>query len=222
MNISTIKAYILENKSKSMKAGAVVFVLVVALTIFLTGNSGKTNDITVVEASTAGPAAEEEVAVLAEEEKEAFIVVDIEGAVKAPGIVRLPEGSRVNDAVVEAGGLAAGADTMEVNLAARLSDGDKVYIPKEAEQQSDSPAAVGIVTSEVSGQQPGIASGSMININTANSEQLQALNGVGPATAQKIIDYRESSGGFKKAEDLMNVSGIGSKTFEKIKDKIIV
>ncbi|MCL1983065.1 MAG: helix-hairpin-helix domain-containing protein [Clostridiales bacterium] len=221
INISSIKAYILENKGKSMKAAAVALVLIIALTILLSGSLKKADDIIIIESSAAEQTADDEAAALATEEKEAFIVVDIEGAVMAPGIVRLQEGSRVNDAVLEAGGLAASADTMEVNLAARLSDGDKVYIPTKQERQGSATAAAGIVTDSISGS-PANQGNGMVNINTANSEQLQALNGVGPATAQKIIDYRESIGGFKKIEDLMKVSGIGSKTFEKLKDKIIV
>ena len=84
----------------------------------------------------------------------------------------------------------------------------------------------GIVTNAVSNSSGGVLTDSTgggdgtVNINTANSEQLQTLSGVGPVTAQKIIDHRESSGGFKKIEDIMKVSGIGTKTFEKLKDKI--
>jgi competence protein ComEA len=230
IDFDAIKRYILENKKKSLKIAGLAAVLTIALVTYLSGNLTKDEGITVVEALGNEIPVEEPESVR-QEEKETIIVVDIQGAVKNSGIVYLPDGSRVNDAVNEAGGLNGDADTMNVNLAAKLTDGDKVYIPRKDEQKSETgnnAKPAGIVTDTVSNgasitsSAPANSESSLININTATSEQLQALSGVGPATAQKIIDYRESAGGFKKIEDIMKVSGIGTKTFEKFKDKIIV
>jgi len=121
------------------------------------------------------------------------IYVDIGGAVKNPQVVELPEGSRVEDAIEAAGGLTDKADLTDINRAAFLEDGDRGTVP-----QGDG----------------------RVNINTADSEQLQELSGVGPATAEKIIEYREENGRFSKIEDIKNVSGIGDKTFEEFKDDI--
>lgn len=227
MFIQTIKAMILADKTKSFKIAAVVLIIIIALIIYLNNNLAARDDIFISDAEGIAISAEDTVAV-AVTEKEIFIVVDIEGAVNKPGVVILPDGSRVNDAVEKAGGLAGDADTMNVNLAAKLSDGDKVYIPNEGnengKEQKTGAQPAGIITSSVSNGASTTpdADGALININTANSQQLQALNGVGPATAQKIIEYRESSGGYKKIEDIMKVSGIGAKTFEKLKDRITV
>lgn len=135
------------------------------------------------------------------------IVVDVGGSVKNPGVIKLPLNSRVIDAVVLAGGLSEPADTKRVNLAAILSDGEKIYIP-----------SINEVLEESSGE----GESGLVNINTANSETLQKINGVGPSTAEKIISYRTSNGQFKKIEELMNISGIGEKTFAKFKNQITV
>jgi len=219
-----IKAYIRKNKGKCIRITCVCLVLTLALCLFLTNNLTKTREIEVAD----NPIQETEVILVPEVEKEVFIIADIQGAVNDPGVKKLPEGARVNDAVTEAGGLTEKAYTMDVNLAAKLTDGDKVYIPVENEKVSNEKTTgremAGIVTQPTSGSSSGSGTetGSIVNINTASFEQLQTLSGVGPATAQKIIDYREKNAGFKKTEDIMKVSGIGIKTFEKLKDKIAV
>ena len=146
------------------------------------------------------------------------VVVHVDGAVASPGVFSLAEGSRVNDAVLAAGGLEESADTSTVNLAAPLSDGAKVHIPTTEELAS---ASTG--TAESGGQSgSGTASNGLVNINTATSAELQTLSGVGEATAQAIIEDRESNGPFTSPEDLMRVSGIGEKKFAKVKEHICV
>ncbi len=142
-----------------------------------------------------------------------MIVVDVAGEVSNPSVYILPKGTRIYQAVEAAGGLSAKADTSNVNLAAVLHDGTKLYIPRKNEsvpviQTSSSPDAV--------------SESGLININTANSSELQKLTGVGPATAEKILAYRREYGQFNKIEDLKNVSGIGEKTFAKLKSHICV
>ncbi len=146
----------------------------------------------------------------------AEIVVDVEGAVVSPGVVRLTEGSRVYEAVEAAGGMAESADHGKVNLAEKVSDGMAVYIPFQGEEQS------GLTPGISAGQTSAAGSGGMINLNTADKSALMQLPGIGEVYAQSIIDYRQSVGTFQKIEDLKNVSGIGDGRFEKIKDKITI
>ena len=154
---------------------------------------------------------------------EPLVVVHVDGAVASPGVYRL-HGSyiRVEDAVEAAGGLAEGADTTQVNLAATLADGTKVHIPAAGEQAS---SGVGVVASAGSAVAGGTSSGTTdgpININQASSEELQELPGVGPAPAEAIGEDRESNGPFASPEDIMRVSGIGEKKFAKMEGSICV
>ncbi|MBQ9016485.1 MAG: helix-hairpin-helix domain-containing protein [Firmicutes bacterium] len=162
-----------------------------------------------------------------------IVYVDIGGAVKNPMLAELPSGSRVEDAIEAAGGLKKNADMTSVNRAQILTDGEKVYIPEEGES-AESGLAGGAGNGSgadgsgfgggSSGSTPGMVgiSGGRININTADVTLLQQLTGVGPVTAQKIVDYREQNGNFQSIEDLKNVSGIGDKTFEKMKDDVTI
>ncbi|MDR2131730.1 MAG: helix-hairpin-helix domain-containing protein [Clostridiales Family XIII bacterium] len=169
----------------------------------------------------------------AEEAAPATIVVDVGGAVSNPTVLILPEGSRVYEALEAAGGLLPQADMREINRATPLKDGDRIYIPSREESAAKTPvprsagggAGAGVTNPASSGASAeGAAAGAdaPININTADSTELQRLSGVGPSTAQKILDYREAHGRFARVEDIKNVSGIGDKTFEKLKDKIAV
>jgi len=149
------------------------------------------------------------------------IFVDVGGAVNISGLFALPAGSRVADAIEAAGGVTENAEIKYINRACVLADGDKLYIPTVNEvKDGTAPPSVG--QGEVTVSSYSEPTSSLININTAGSDELQKLNGVGPAIAQKIIDYRDKRGGFKRIEDLMNVSGIGAKTFEKLSAYITV
>ena len=153
----------------------------------------------------------------AEEAEPATIVVDVGGAVANPRVVELLEGARVADAIEAAGGLEPNADITSLNRAAPLQDGDKVYVPLEGEDAPEQPDAGASATAGV-----GTDSSGPVNINSATLEELDELPGVGPSTAQAIIDEREANGPFASAEDIMRVSGIGEKKFEKMKDAICV
>lgn len=139
----------------------------------------------------------------------AEICVYVCGAVEAPGIVFLPEGSRAADALEAAGGFASGAAEDAVNLAARVSDGEKLYFPdcEEYQAQSETQAA---------------AAAGLVNINTADAAQLCTLPGIGESRAADIIAYREACGSFASCEDIMKVSGIKESVYNKIKDRITV
>lgn len=146
---------------------------------------------------------------------QAEIVIDIEGAVNAPGLYTLAADSRVGEAIEAAGGFASDAQPGATNLAQKLSDGEQIFIPTIEETQG--------ATSAVSkAAMPSSKRDGKININTASAEELQELSGVGPALSGRIIDYRESKGRFSSIEDIKEVSGIGETRFENLKDKICV
>ena len=151
-------------------------------------------------------------------------VVYVTGAVAVPGLVTLPEGSRIGSAIEAAGGFAEDAAIAAVNLAEILADGMHIHIPTNEEFANGAWAASGGATG---GTVAGISSSApptpaRVNINTADSATLQTLTGIGPATAQKIIDYRNAHGGFRTIEEIRNVSGIGDKKFEAIANYITV
>ncbi|MDX6411481.1 MAG: competence protein ComEA [Gaiellaceae bacterium] len=132
------------------------------------------------------------------------LVVDVVGAVRRPGLYRLPQGSRVADAVTRAGGPTRRADVALVNLAAPLADGTQVVVPVRA-------AVAGEGASSPS------APAGPVHLNTATLDQLDALPGVGPATAQKILDYRQQHGAFSSVDELDAIPGIGPARLEALR-----
>jgi competence protein ComEA len=136
--------------------------------------------------------------------------VHVTGAVKRPGVYRLPAWARLDLAVMRAGGATRGADLQGVNLAAKIADGQQVVVPRRGAAGAAAAAAAA----------GGEAGGGPINLNTATAGQLDELEGVGPATAKKILDWRKQHGGFRSVEDLQQISGIGPKRFETLKDKV--
>ena len=152
------------------------------------------------------------------------VVVYVCGAVVNPGVYELSEGSRIDDAVIAAGGFSEDADRTYVNLAARLSDGSKLQIPTLSETSDEALAKeINSFDTEDNGFKPGVSDGGgLININTASQTELATLPGIGEGIAGKIIKYRDENGSFKSIEDIMKVSGIKDKLFSKIKDQITV
>lgn len=150
------------------------------------------------------------------------LTVYVCGAVRAPGVVRLPAGARVTDALELAGGPTAKAELAAVNLAAPLADGQQIVVPERGQAAAlaaAGPAAPGVPGAQSAGQ---AGAGGLVNINTATLEELDTLDGVGPATAQKIIDYRTAHGGFKTIEEIKEVPGIGDAKFAAMQDSITV
>jgi competence protein ComEA len=145
-------------------------------------------------------------------QEEKTIIINITGAVKNPGVYELPEGARVNDALILAGGENENADLSGVNLAAFLRDAMMIVIPEIGEE------AVFIFDGESDGTQ----SGGLININTATLEELQTLSGIGPVLAQNIIDFREAHGNFSSVDELIHVPRIGAATLERLRVSITV
>ncbi|MFO7678821.1 MAG: helix-hairpin-helix domain-containing protein [Chloroflexota bacterium] len=152
------------------------------------------------------------------------IQVYVNGAVAQEAIYSLPPGSRVQDAVQAAGGFTNEANAVVVNLVQPLFNGAQVYVPFVAEDAS-TPTAVlltGSVPQNNQGAQAATMTGSLVNINTADSAQFETLPGIGPSTAEKIIAYRDENGPFAAIEAIMNVPGIGEGKFADIQDLITV
>lgn len=147
------------------------------------------------------------------------IMVDVKGQIKQPGVYQSNAGERVIDVISRAGGLTDLADQSQVNFAAHVQDEMVIYIPAMGEEALITPGPSG-------GNIEGVAASNQnqgkININKADENELQNLPGIGPAKATAIIEYRNASGPFKAIEDLKNISGIGDKTFEKLKELIVV
>jgi len=142
----------------------------------------------------------------------ARVVVDVVGAVRRPGLYRLPHGARIADAVARAGGALGKADLAQVNLAAPLADGEQVVVPRRG--AAGSAAGAGGSGGPAAPAQP-------VQLSTATLEQLDSLPGVGPATAQKILDYRTKHGAFSSVDELDAVPGIGPKRLEQLRTLVV-
>jgi competence protein ComEA len=142
-----------------------------------------------------------------EETTSTTLYVYVCGQVKTPGVYELPVNSRYEDAIKMAGGITKEGNPNSLNLAQKVTDGEKIYIPSQDEQETTSVSS---------------SSNGLININTADEEVLQTLSGIGKAKAEQIVAYRQSHGNFKTIEDIMQVPGIKEGAFAKIKDSITV
>lgn len=149
------------------------------------------------------------------------IYVYVCGAVESPGVYSFPPDALVEEAIKLAGGFTDDANKDYLNLARKLVDGEKIYVPREGELE-----AYSSITEECYPEGGNVnteqANGSLVNINTASETELTSIPGVGPSRARDIISYREAHGGFKSVEDIMNVPGIKEGVFNKIKDYITI
>lgn len=141
------------------------------------------------------------------------LIIDVVGKVRRPGIVTVPKGARVYQAIEAAGGLKGRVDTASLNMARVLADGEQIIVGIEPVGAPAGAAAEGSA---------GAPAGAKVNLNTATSEQLDTLPGVGPATAQAILDWREENGRFGSVEDLLDVKGIGEATLAELRDHVSV
>jgi len=142
------------------------------------------------------------------------VVVDVAGAVSDPGVYRLPAGARVNDAIERGGGATARAEIDAINLAARLTDGQQIIIPVRAK----SPAGV-TAGSAVAGD-VATDSSTPINVGMASVEDLDTIEGIGPVTAQKIVEFRDQHGGISSVDQLDQIDGIGPATMESLRSRL--
>lgn len=237
-----------EKKRKKRKIVITVFLLAAATACYSLMSSGSENDLEISTASVSEEETElsgrseetdtdgtenkgmdtDETADGKEGETESEIYVDVGGAVKTPRVVCIPEGSRVFEAIEAAGGVSEEAETKYINMAAECTDGEKIYVPDHAEMEA---AQNGENTDSLFSSSADLQNGAggteqdgqkTVNINTATSEELQELDGIGPAMASRIIEYRQTNGAFTSVDDLENVSGIGEKTLEKLRPHVSV
>ncbi len=177
---------------------AAVCVAAAGTVYFVSGNGRKETGGFVIETESA-------VTYVPEEATVQMLYVYVCGCVNSPGMVCLSEGSRIYDALEAAGGMTGEADVNILNQAELLYDGEKVYVPALSEEYTE----------------PDVNNGK-ININTADSGQLMTLPGIGQSRAEAIISYREKNGKFQSTEEIMNVSGIKTAAFNRIKDYICI
>ncbi len=174
-----------------------LFLLAVGAGLMLFKGSTPNDDIKILEGSSEAAVGE--------------IIVHVDGAVKLPGVYRLKSGSRVNDAIASAGGLTQAVDSSEINLAAKITDGQKLHIAAVGETSSTSAGGTGTTKSTV-----GSTPSNQISINSASQAQLESLPAVGPVMAQKIINGRP----YNSIDELVSKKVVSKSTFEKIKDLI--
>jgi competence protein ComEA len=191
---------------RGVRALAVVAVLAVAAAGFVAWRARPDAQPVPVRASISAPTG-----TVSSGGSASVLVVAVAGRVQRPGLVRLPAGARVADAIEAAGGALPGTDLSFVNLARKLVDGELVVIGV-----TPPPGAV-----DNNGGGTGAASGP-VNLNTATTAQLESLPGVGPVTAQRIIDYRTKHGGFRSVSELRQVEGVGDTRFAQLKDLVTV
>jgi competence protein ComEA len=212
-------------------AAAAVLVVIAARFVGRDSGSAPVPQVSMAAPASANPAR-------ARSRARPVIWVDVAGAVRRPGLYSLPDGARVAAALERAGGVGRKADRAAVNLAAKLTDGQQVFVPARGRggvsagaagaSASGASGAVGGAsgtggsTAGSSGTAGGGASaGAPISLSAATQAELEQLDGIGPALAQRIIEYREQNGGFKSIDQLQEVSGIGEKRFEALKDSIV-
>lgn len=214
MNFNRIKCFY-EDNSKLIKTVAVVLTLLLAVFLFL--NYGKKQDNVIItdDSKVAGKSINTKSE--NNHNSEEYVFVDIIGEVKKPGVFKMKADSRVFQVIDKAGGLLESADVSNINKAEKVVDGQRIVIGKIGETSHSEPGEGVADGNSVSADGSG-----KININMADKNTLQKVRGIGPAMAGKIVDYRRENGKFNSIEDLKNISGIGEKIFENLKDQLTV
>lgn len=208
---------------KVMGALGIILLLVAGISFYDYQQSGQAVDLSTLSSDTGEK----------ETVGESQVAVYVTGEVAKPGVVYVPWEGRVGDAINQCGGLLPTADSSQVNMAATVKDGMEIRVKGKAISKDGNTGSQGnhsgvesSVVSRVSKtsspEQGKNASGEIVNINTANVEELKKLRGIGPAMAQRIIDYREANGSFQAPEDIMQVKGIGKAKYAKLKEQIAI
>lgn len=193
-----------ENKKfKIIVAIVLIIIAAIFLTIRFTGDNNNQQSVAQTEEGQT------------KEEAPSKLYVDIDGEVKNPGVYEITPQSRIYDVIKLAGGLTDNADTTTINQAEKVEDGQKITIPSKntADQNQNQESGTQGSSDQKNGK---------VNINTADATGLQEIPGIGPTKAEKIITYRNTNGKFKSIEDITNVNGIGTKTFQSIKEYITI
>nr|MBB1521738.1 helix-hairpin-helix domain-containing protein [Clostridiales bacterium] len=221
--MNKIKSF-LEKLNIKQKIGLILAVLLIVILAFIWlfsiyGNDPPKNEMKKSQESNN----EVEFKLGIKEKENKTIMVDISGEIVTPGVVKLPEGSRIIDAITAAGGKTEDADLSKVNLAYILDDGVQLYIPRYNEKLEkeivQTEPGVGIIQEGINTTSK---KDSKVNINTANKEKLATLPGIGEGTAEKIIEYRSKTGKFKAIDEIKKIPGIGESKFKSLKDKITI
>jgi competence protein ComEA len=215
----------LSRRNVMLIVAVAALVLIAVLAFYVTQGSGSGFEVADSKSASAHDAGQE-----ANSGEPVKAIVYVTGAVGAPGLYELTSDKRIGDAVAAAGGLSAEAAAESINLAEKITDGAQIHIPTKGEiaakaATSSVPATASNGAGAQDGQKSTGAKGGasdLVNINTASANELQSINGIGSATAQKIVDYRNKNGAFKTKEDLKNVSGIGEKKYASIASQITV
>lgn len=209
--LEELKEFI-ENKKNKIKIVAVP-VLVIAAVLFFWLNSGS-GEIKIDEGNSS---AIEEDGISQQEvnSTQSHLYVDIGGEVMKPGVYEVSDGTRLFEVIDKAGGLTEDADIDGINRAETVQDGQKIMIGRHGENPDENRDSYSANNVTDSGE-------GKVNINTADAAALQTIPGIGPSKADRIIEYRESEGKFNEIDDIKNISGIGNKTFESIKEYITV
>ena len=209
--LEELKEFI-ENKKKKIKIVAVP-VLVIAAVLFFWLNSG--SDEIKIDEGNSSAIEEDGVSQQEVNSTQSHLYVDIGGEVMKPGVYEVSDGTRLFEVIDKAGGLTEDADIDGINRAETVQDGQKIMIGRHGENPDENRDSYSANNVTDSGE-------GKVNINTADAAALQTIPGIGPSKADRIIEYRESEGKFNEIDDIKNISGIGNKTFESIKEYITV
>ncbi|WP_169056953.1 helix-hairpin-helix domain-containing protein [Bacillus pumilus] len=201
-------------KKYSLYIGAGLMGAIIITFFLLVGNKGGTREPSVLKGDQDEPVTLEDKQEKTDNESSS-IFVEVKGAVKKPGVYTFQPDARVEEAIRRAGGFTSKADTIEINQAAKLEDSMMIYVRKQGEAERDTQTVGASVPS-------GNEKSQGVNVNQADAAELQTINGIGPAKAEAIITYREEHGEFQQIEDLLNISGFGEKTIERLKNELTV
>lgn len=203
---------VIDRRKAELAAYALAAFVVVLLGARLLQNDAGAGQPSRVSVSTPGPA---ERSAAARAPAARLLVVDVAGEVQRPGVYRVPTGSRVEAAVLRAGGVTRRGERAAINLAMPLHDGQQIVVPRRG-----GGGVVAAAPAGESGGPAGAAPGKPISLSTATVEQLDTLDGIGPTLAARIVQYREAHGGFRSIDELRQVDGIGDKRLESLRKAV--
>lgn len=226
MNFEKIKEFAIEKKVYLIAAG----ILLLGFFYFRKGDSQEKNSEIentqlMQKSSSSSSGSMENMTSSSSSSESKTVTCDISGAVKHEGVYTLKNGARLQELIEAAGGTTNKAQLKAINRAVLLKDQDKIHIPYKGEKvENAATVGAGSQSNTTSGESSSAQkeNGEKVNLNTASAADLQKLNGIGEKKAEQIVAYREQKGSFKKIEDLMQVSGIGEKTFASLKDQLAV